>query len=84
VQRFRRTINATEGNEFVLEHFIVDFDIFKMCKKSSAHQNMVEHLRTSVMQYGKASVGRQRPLDRCQYAACQMTDTDLIEVKRFP
>ncbi len=58
MQGFRRVIDSAIRNELVLEHFIVDLGAGKMRKEGPAGQNMVEHLRASVMQYGKAPVGR--------------------------
>lgn len=73
MQRFRRPIDSTIRNKLVLEHFIVYLGGGKMRKEGPARQNMVEHLRASMMQYGKAPVGRQCPLHRCQHAARQMS-----------
>ena len=64
MQGFRRMVNAAIGDELILEHLIVDLDAGEMRKERPACQDMVEHLRTSVMQHSEAPVGRQRPLHR--------------------
>ena len=64
MQEFRRAINAAIGDQLVFKHFIVDLDAGEVCEQRSACQDMIEHLRTTVMQHGKATVGRQRTLDR--------------------
>ena len=73
MQGVRRTINAAIGDQLILKHFIVDLDADKVCEQRSACQNVVEHLRTSVMPHGEAPVGGKCPLDRCQHAPRQVS-----------
>ena len=73
MQGFRRAINAAIGDQLVLKHFIVDLDADKVCEQRSACQYVIEHLRTTVMQHGKATVGGQVTLDRGKHAPRQMS-----------
>jgi hypothetical protein len=73
MQGIRRPVDAPIGNQFIVEHLVVDLRIDEMRKQTAAGQNMVEHLRSAMMQYGKAPIGRNRPLHRNQDIPRQMT-----------
>src|SRR3990170_2642549 len=61
MQGLRRMTDATVGDQPIFKHLIVNFDIDEMRKQRAACQNMIEHLRSSVMHHGKApSVGSVR------------------------
>ena len=78
MQGLRGSVNAAIGDEFVLKHFIMDFDAGKICKQRSACQYVVEHLRTTMMQHGKATVGGQFTLDRGKHAPRQMSGSRVV------
>ena len=78
MQGFRRAINAAIGDQLILKHFIVDLDADKVCEQRSTCQYMIEHLRTTVMQHGKATVGGQCTLDRGKHAPRQMSRSGVV------
>jgi len=56
MQGLRRMTDATVGDQLIFKHLIVNFDIDEMRKQRAACQNMIEHLRPSVMHHGKAPI----------------------------
>jgi hypothetical protein len=58
-----RLTDATVGDQLIFKHLIMDFDISKMGEQRAACQNMIEHLRPSVMHHSKTPVCGQGPLN---------------------